>query len=167
MLRFEEAYPELEEQRLISERDKQFDQSSTEHIQVQLAAAVEQRDAVYAQAAAYLELASKISVVQDNKLNSFKSLVNLGSDFFVQAKVPETSMVFVNVGMQLHVEMTLPEAQAFAADKQLQLTAQADSLTKRIADLKMRLALHGLRQQQQTEQHSSSSAAAQQLLLAS
>ncbi len=68
-------------------------------------------------------------------------MVNLGKDFYVQARVPDTSRVHVNVGLGFHAEMTLDEALAFAAAREKQLGEQAEALTARAARLKAHIKL--------------------------
>lgn len=45
--------------------------------------------------------------------------VNLGNDVFVEAHVPDTSRVFVAVGLGFHAEMTRDEAISFASEQDL------------------------------------------------
>lgn len=42
-------------------------------------------------------------------------LMDLGQKFRVRAKIPDTSFVTVDVGLNFHVEMTLNEAQTFVS----------------------------------------------------
>lgn len=84
-----------------------------------------------------LELKSNIDLLQTNQLSSFKTKINLGNEFYMQAKVyvssneneltnsiyrPDTSRIFVNIGLGFHVEFTLPEALEFVDKKERTLT---------------------------------------------
>jgi prefoldin subunit 5 len=62
-----------------------------------------------------------------------KTMVNLGSEFYVKAKMyealfhysnwcsPDTSRVFVNIGLGFHLEFTVNEAVSFIEEKEKQL----------------------------------------------
>ncbi|RLN66867.1 hypothetical protein BBJ28_00015298 [Nothophytophthora sp. Chile5] len=50
------------------------------------------------------------------------TLMDVGERFHVRAKVPDTSMITVDVGLHFHVEMTLAEAQSFVQRHLLHLT---------------------------------------------
>ncbi len=81
-----------------------------------------------------LELKSSIELLQANKVTSMKTMVDLGCDFYMKAKVyefffhhsitslnlnrPDISKIFVLVGLGFHVEFTLPEALAFVDKKE-------------------------------------------------
>ena len=42
----------------------------------------------------------------------FKTLVDIGAEVYCQAKVPDTSRVYISVGLGFHVESTLDEVKA-------------------------------------------------------
>ena len=46
-----------------------------------------------------------------------KSLVNIGSEVYAQAKAPERKHIFVNIGLGFHVEFTLDEALVYIEKK--------------------------------------------------
>ena len=77
----------------------------------------------------------------DQKKDSLKTQVNLGSDFYVQAHVPDTSKIFVSVGLGFHAELTLDEAVALCTQREAHYTAAAEELTERAARLKARIKL--------------------------
>jgi len=62
-------------------------------------------------------------------------MVNLGSEFYVQAKVPDTSRIYVNVGLGFHVEFSLPEAIAFIDKREEYLNKTIETAGKKIAEL--------------------------------
>eukprot|EP01062_Namystynia_karyoxenos_P037240 TRINITY_DN27128_c0_g1_i1.p1 TRINITY_DN27128_c0_g1~~TRINITY_DN27128_c0_g1_i1.p1 ORF type:complete len:197 (+),score=67.94 TRINITY_DN27128_c0_g1_i1:72-593(+) len=66
-----------------------------------------------------------------------QTMVDLGHRFFVQARVPEPSKIFVNVGLGVHAQFTLPEAAAFLERREAALDSRAEELTRRAADLKL------------------------------
>ena len=88
-----------------------------------------------------LELRNNVQLLLDQKQTSLKTQVNLGSDFYVQAKVPDTSKIFVSVGLGFHAELTLDEAVALCTQREAHYTSVAEELTERAARLKARIKL--------------------------
>ena len=86
---------------------------------------------------------------QNNKKNqssSMESMVNLGHEFFVKAKIPDTSRICVQVGLGFVVEFTHDEALEFLKLKEEQLNTQAERLSKIAGEIKanIKLMLHGI-----------------------
>lgn len=52
-----------------------------------------------------------------HQLGELSTLLNLGHNFFVNARVPDTSKVMVHVGLGHHVEYTLDEAIKYADER--------------------------------------------------
>ncbi|CAI5938998.1 unnamed protein product [Closterium sp. NIES-65] len=63
------------------------------------------------------ELVRNIEALEENGVEEMRAMVNLGGEVFVQADVPDTSHIFVAVGLGFHVEFTRLEAKEFAASK--------------------------------------------------
>ena len=82
-----------------------------------------------------------MTLIKEDGLTSLKTRVNLGCAFFVNAKVPDTSSVYVNVGLGFHAEMTIDEAIAFSTAQEAQLSGAADELTDQVVELKARIKL--------------------------
>lgn len=78
--------------------------------------------AAKAQREQYSQLQSQLDTIETNRLKSMKTLLNLGSSFFVNARVPDTSRVMVHVGLGVHVEYTIPEAITFCDKKVKELS---------------------------------------------
>ena len=87
-----------------------------------------------------LELRNNVKMLQEQKKTSLKTMVNLGSDFYVQAKVPDTSKI-ASIGLGFHAELTLDETVTFCTQREAHYTAQAEELTERAAKLKARIKL--------------------------
>ncbi|XP_072060437.1 uncharacterized protein [Arachis hypogaea] len=51
-----------------------------------------------------------IENLEKNGVTSLRTLVNLGSEVYLQAEVPNTQHIFVDVGLGFHVEFTWSEA---------------------------------------------------------
>ncbi|KAJ7550897.1 hypothetical protein O6H91_07G123500 [Diphasiastrum complanatum] len=70
-------------------------------------------------------------------------MVNLGSEVYCQAEVPDTSHIYVDIGLGFHVEFTWSEALQFISVKEKMLTRQAEVHTRQIADIKAQIKLVG------------------------
>ena len=88
-----------------------------------------------------MELRNNVQMLLEQKRTSLKTMVNLGSDFYVQAKVPDTSSIYVNIGLGFHAQMTLEEAAAFCTQREAHYTAATEELTDQAARLKARIKL--------------------------
>jgi prefoldin subunit 5 len=81
------------------------------------------------------QLRTTIKTIQESKLSTLKTMVNLGSELYMKAVVwvalcdcgpahslracrPDSSKIFVDVGLNCHVEFTLDEALAFIDKKE-------------------------------------------------
>ncbi|KAJ1753382.1 hypothetical protein LPJ79_000469 [Coemansia sp. RSA 1821] len=71
------------------------------------------RDALYNRMSEYLKLKTHIETIRNQGLEEMETKVDLGSNFFAKAFVPDTKYMFVNVGFGFHLEMTLDEADEF------------------------------------------------------
>ena len=83
----------------------------------------------------YEQLRTNIAMLRDTGAESFKSLVNIGRDFFLQAKVADCSRVVVTLGAGVAVEMTHDEALAFIDSKQVALQASVQASVEHCAAL--------------------------------
>ena len=114
---------------------------------------LELRDKIYQEQAEYLALRNSINAIKLASLQPgepLKTKVDLGCNFYCQARIPEPSKICVSVGMGFFVEMTLDEALKFLDKKDAELCKDADKLTEECAKLKanIKLVLGGLRELQ-------------------
>ncbi|KAI9365902.1 hypothetical protein BD770DRAFT_312557, partial [Pilaira anomala] len=72
------------------------------------------------------KLKAQIDTIKDNDLKELKTMVDLGSQFYVQGHIPDTKYIYVNVGFGFHVQFTLKEALAFIKKKEAQLQKPID-----------------------------------------
>ncbi|PNX73017.1 protein UXT [Trifolium pratense] len=56
------------------------------------------------------DLRRNIENLEKNSVTSLRTMVNIGSEVYVQAEVPNTQHIFVDIGMGFHVEFTWSEA---------------------------------------------------------
>lgn len=62
-------------------------------------------------------LRTNIFLMKKEQDKQLKSLVNIGSEVYAQAKTPDRKHIFINIGLGFHVEFTLDEALAFIDKK--------------------------------------------------
>ena len=82
-----------------------------------------------------------MKLLKEQQQTSLKTMVNVGRDFYVQAHVPDTSSLYVDVGLGFHAQMTLDEAGAFAASREAALNEKVEALSARAARLKAHIKL--------------------------
>ncbi|UIZ24632.1 hypothetical protein KXD40_006764 [Peronospora effusa] len=66
------------------------------------------RDALAQEMHEYQELRELLQELTHSKLQSLHKLLDIGEHFHVRAKVDDTSLVTVDIGLNFHVEMTVP-----------------------------------------------------------
>ncbi|KAI8143846.1 Prefoldin alpha-like protein [Fennellomyces sp. T-0311] len=84
------------------------------------------RDQIYETISEYQKLKTQIELIQEHDMSEMKTMVDLGTQFYVQAHVPDTQYIYVNVGFGFHVQFTLDEAKAFIDKKEKHLQSLAD-----------------------------------------
>ncbi|KAG4074587.1 hypothetical protein HA402_004458 [Bradysia odoriphaga] len=74
----------------------------------------------------YNQLRNTASTINTHLKSGFKTKVDVGANFFVQAKVDNTDRILVNVGLNHFVEFQLEEAIKFCDFKVRVLNKEAD-----------------------------------------
>lgn len=77
------------------------------------------------------------------QLNTFRTLVPFGREqgIQVQAQVPCTDYIFLEIGLGFHVQCTLQEALKIAAEKEQQLQAMVNKQTDIVSNIKARITI--------------------------
>lgn len=65
----------------------------------------------------YIQLKNMIECIKDNFADGLKTQMNVGGNFFIQAKIPDTKTILVDVGLHHYVEFNLEEALRFVQMK--------------------------------------------------
>ncbi|XP_078033114.1 uxt prefoldin-like subunit [Augochlora pura] len=76
-------------------------------------ASLEQKlDSKNAEIAEFIQLKCVITTLQDNEFdkNGFKTQVNVGQNFYIEAHVPDASMLLLDIGLGHYLEFTLDQA---------------------------------------------------------
>ncbi|GAB1606760.1 protein UXT-like [Argonauta hians] len=126
-----------------------------ERLRTDLKNVLDQREQIYGEISEYLQLKSMIDRLQELKPDSdpLKTQVDLGCNFYVQAKVHKSSTIFVCVGFGFFVEFTFPQALKFIDQKTQFLNEKSDILSKQAAKVKanIKIVLEALRNLQNIE----------------
>ncbi|GMH01760.1 hypothetical protein Nepgr_003599 [Nepenthes gracilis] len=96
----------------------------------------------------FSDLKKNIENLQKNSVTSLRTLVNLGSEVYMQADVPDTRHIFVDVGLGFHVEFTWSEALNYISAREERLAKQIEEYTRLVASIKaqIKLVCEGIRE---------------------
>ncbi|KAF9285240.1 hypothetical protein BGZ68_004035 [Mortierella alpina] len=125
----------------IQQKLARYETFVNESLRKDLKDALDARDAIYDQTSEYLKLAKDIEVIKENGLTEMKTQVDLGSNFYVQAKIPDTKYIYVNVGFGFHAQLTLDEALVFIAKKEAHLQKKAEKYTEKASQIRAHIKL--------------------------
>ncbi|KAI4989836.1 hypothetical protein ZWY2020_038199 [Hordeum vulgare] len=136
------------EARLRQEKVKKFEDFVDRRLKPDLVNAIAQRDNLFQQQKTFLDLKKNIENLEKNGVTSMQSMVNLGSEVYMQAEVPDTRHIFVDIGLGFHVEFTWQEALQFISVREARLARQIDEYTHLIASIKaqIKLVCEGIRE---------------------
>ncbi|KAB5544538.1 hypothetical protein DKX38_012650 [Salix brachista] len=93
----------------IQEKIRKFEQFVDGHLKPQLVRVIAERHGFIS------DLRMNIENLEKNSVTNLRTMVNLGSEVYMQADVPDTQRIFVDVGLGFHVEFTWTEALSFIA----------------------------------------------------
>ncbi|XP_021910173.1 uncharacterized protein LOC110823972 [Carica papaya] len=95
-----------------------------------------------------LDLRRNIENLEKNSVTSLRTLVNIGSEVYLQADVPDTQCIFVDIGLGFHVEFTWSEALNYISQREEKLARQIEEYTRLIASIKaqIKLVCEGIRE---------------------
>lgn len=137
---------------VLQDKITKYEHFLNERLRTDLRVVLDHRDAVYSDMAEYLQLRNVLEKTEKLGLNQsgLKTMVDLGANFYAQARVPDPSRVFVAVGLGFFVEFTVQEALGFIDKKVAMLTEKSQQLTEQATQIKARikLVLEGLEELQ-------------------
>ncbi|KAK4423715.1 protein UXT [Sesamum alatum] len=127
---------------------RKFEEFVDRRLKPDLVHAIAQRDKVFEQQKIFSDLRRNIENLEKNSVTSLRTLVNLGSEVYMQADVPDTRHIFVDVGLGFHVEFTWSEALDFVAAREEKLSRQIEEYTRLIASIKaqIKMVCEGIRE---------------------
>ncbi|KAL3840548.1 hypothetical protein ACJIZ3_025139 [Penstemon smallii] len=123
---------------LRQEKVRKFEEFVDQRLKPDLVHAIAQRS----------DLRRNIENLEKHSVTSLRTMVNLGSEVYMQADVPDTRHIFVDVGLGFHVEFTWSEALNFIAVKEEKLSRQIEEYTRLIASIKaqIKMVCEGIRE---------------------
>ncbi|XP_020104398.1 protein UXT homolog [Ananas comosus] len=138
----------MDEIRLRQEKVEKFEGFVDRRLKPDLVNAIAQRDKVLQQQKVFSDLKRNIENLEQNGVTSFQSMVNLGSEVYMQADVPDTRRIFVDIGLGFHVEFTWSEALEFISVREARLAREIEEYTHLIANIKaqIKLVCEGIRE---------------------
>ncbi|XP_011159462.1 protein UXT homolog [Solenopsis invicta] len=120
---------------LIQQKVLQFETFVNNVLKADLAKLAEKLDAKNADVAEFVQLKSVITTFQNTNVEKtgFKTKVDIGNNFFIQAHVPDASKILLDIGLGLYIEFTLDEALVVINVRIKLLEQQIANLRKAIA----------------------------------
>lgn len=89
----------------------------------------------------YIQLKNLCESIVENLSAGFKTQVNIGGNFFMSAKVPDTKTIMVNIGLNHYVEFTLSEAIQFCDFKVKSMQNEANVIRERSIEIRAQIKL--------------------------
>uniref|UniRef100_A0A1E1WXI6 Putative transcriptional regulator uxt n=1 Tax=Amblyomma aureolatum TaxID=187763 RepID=A0A1E1WXI6_9ACAR len=137
----------------ISAKVLQYETFLNDVLKRDLRKCLDERDSICAKLAELLQLRTVVERIQEVEANkeTFRTQVDLGCNFYVQAVVPDVSKIFVQVGMGFYVELTHDEALWFVGRREAMLEEELQRVSKESANIKahIQMVLQGLRELQE------------------
>ncbi|KAH0868478.1 hypothetical protein HID58_075500 [Brassica napus] len=99
------------------------------------------RDKIFEEQKELSDLRKNLETLEKNGVNSLKTMVNLGSEVYMQAEVLDTRHIFMDVGLGFYVEFTRQEALDYIPKREELVKKQLEEVTKVIAQIKGRIKL--------------------------
>jgi len=130
-------------QESLDKKIKEYE-SFMDRLKVDLSHAYEQRATLQQKIDAYRDLKTNSEMLmKEDSSKPIRTLVNLGSDFFCQAEVPDTSWIYVDVGLGFHVQLTPAETAKHAETRMREMETLAERQANQIAAIKANIKLVG------------------------
>ncbi|KAL5826337.1 hypothetical protein ACOSQ4_018134 [Xanthoceras sorbifolium] len=118
---------------------QKFEEFVDRRLKPDLVRAIAERDKVFEQQKIFSDLRRNIENLEKNSVTSLRTLVNLGSEVYMQADVADTQRIFVDIGLGFHVEFTWAEALNFISQREERLAGQIEEYTRLIASIKAQI----------------------------
>ncbi|KAJ4973310.1 hypothetical protein NE237_006484 [Protea cynaroides] len=130
------------------EKVQRFEEFVDCRLKPDLVRAIAERDKVFERQKIFLDLRRNIENLEKNGVTSLRTMVNLGSEVYMQADVPDTQHIFLDIGLGFHVEFTWSEALEFISRKEERLDREIEEYTQLIASIKsqIKLVCEGIRE---------------------
>ncbi|KAJ3057165.1 hypothetical protein HK097_011170 [Rhizophlyctis rosea] len=120
----------------VEEQIQKYQSFVNDRLRLDLKAILDAREKIYESISEHLKLKNQIELIKSQNLTEMKTMMDVGAQFFMQAKIPDTSKIFINIGMGYSVEFTLDEGLAFIDSKEKILLKQAEKQTDKASQIK-------------------------------
>lgn len=130
------------------EKIRRFEEFVDLQLKPDLVHAIAERDKVFEQQKMFSNLKRNIENLEKNSVTSLRTLVNLGSEVYMQADVPDTRHIFVDVGLGFYVDFTWSEALKYISAREEKIERQIEEHTRLIASIKaqIKMVCEGIRE---------------------
>ncbi|KAK7070124.1 hypothetical protein SK128_023978 [Halocaridina rubra] len=119
------------------EKIQQYEHFLNNILKQDLKEELERRDKLYEEIANYSQLKQTIDcIIQTASVEGLRTQVDLGSNFYVQAHISDVSYIYLNVGLGIHLELTLEEALSFINKRMNILNEKVTCSNKKSAKIK-------------------------------
>eukprot|EP00842_Homolaphlyctis_polyrhiza_P004502 jgi/Hompol1/5052/HPOL_001876-RA len=92
-----------------------------------------------------LQLRNQIETIKDQRRKDsnkeLKTLMNVGCDVFMQARIPDTSKIIIKVGLDVFIEMELDDAIAFLNRREKSLEDRSERMTTKASEIRAHIKL--------------------------
>lgn len=89
----------------------------------------------------YVQLKNVCENIVEHLSSGFKTQVNIGGNFFMSAKVPDSSKIMVNIGLNHYIEFTVDEAIKFCAFKVKSLENETNVIREKTIEIRAQIKL--------------------------
>lgn len=111
----------------IGSKIEEYSEFVSKKLRPELERAEKSRDAIRAEMKEYSDLVKQLENFRKEKKNYLQTMADLGEETIFCSAIGKLDMIYVNVGMGFHIEMTVPEAIHFV---QLRLTFLKNDVLK-------------------------------------
>ncbi|KAJ3171799.1 hypothetical protein HDU87_008267 [Geranomyces variabilis] len=118
---------------------KKYETFVNDRLRPDLQRSLDARDKVYDTISEYLKLRNQIELLQSPKLTELKTMMDVGCEFFMQAKIPSLQYIYVQIGLDTHAELTFDQALAFINKKEALLLKSAERYTEAAAKIRAQI----------------------------
>ena len=131
-----------------SKKVEEYEAFFNERLAVDLESTLAERDKIYEEIAEYNQLKNFIENTPET--GPMKTMVDIGSNNYVRARVKDPSHISVLVGLDVYLFMTRAEALRFITVRNKHLYDKVEILSSKASDIRARmtLVLEGLRELQ-------------------
>ena len=122
---------------------------------------LDEQESIFSDIAEYLQIKDTIEKIESSSRGSesadsdfqLETKVDLGCNFYVNARVDKASKIFIAIGYGFHLEMSFAEALKFVEKKVKILQSTADELSLKASEIKanIKFVLEGLKEIQHLE----------------